>query len=202
MTKNDVNINSVVDVRLSYPNSIFSGHTTYSTLFLTPVFDVYQVLIDNVSGRLVNCYIDDMYLPHDYKRPMFMLIRSKLDGTYDKIHSILSKNSNFVYSYVAGKNDEQLLLMYVFTCPKAYEKDYDKIMAGEYSKTSDKYKGMFNKSVPTSDGTYKESAVYGILYKTNTLKKKVETFLDEKLSKEQEYFGTFVPDYEIFRYLN
>lgn len=189
-------------VEINYPNSVFTGQVTYSTLFLSPVFGIN--LDGKISNYLVNMYLNDAQLEHLYLRPLFILLKTKeIDNDFVEIDNMLQKNRNFVYTYAVGEHEDEKLYMYVFNCPDEYIVDYDKFVNGEYSKFSSKLKAKFSRVIPAGTG-YEESPLYGVLYKTPSFKKKVEKFLfndpTEHLDNESEYFGKPDSKIEIFRY--
>jgi hypothetical protein len=198
-----MNTREIINIEVKLPNSVFSGQSTYSSLFLPPVFDLN--VHGDVSDYLINAYTNDAGIQHVYTRPLFVLLATNpLDPSFKQVNTDLLRNRNCVYSYCAGSYKDEILYMYVLECPDEYREDYDKFSNGQYSKFSSKLKARFARTIPDSRGQYVESPLYGIIYKTPTFKKKVEQyiFLDptEKLDKEQEYFGTPSENIEIFRH--
>lgn len=212
MTRGDVDIKSLTRFKVEYPNSMFSGHSTYTTLFMLPAFDIH--LDDKTYKLFVNSYIDDTELKHEYNRPLFLLLKAKVDNLeeFKKIEQAILQNKNFTYVYPVGTDEDSYLFMYVLECPKRFSSDYDLFLQSKYSLFSPDYKNRFHKTVPTTDGkAYEESPLYGVLFKTEFFKKKIEnllTYINKKadvnspiiLSPTQEYFGEIKPAYEIFRY--
>lgn len=199
MTKNGVILKERTRLKVSRPNSVFSGENTYTTLFLMPAFDCFMD-----TGRykyFINSYIDDIGIKHCFKRPLFVLVKyeAHTEGLLE-LTNYLRGNKYFVYTYLAGTTDNALLRMFVFECPPKYKSDYDAFLQAKYSKFSDQYKTKFNPSFRSVTGVAVESPLYGVVYKTETLKRKVEGFIGQKLDKEQEYFGILTPEFEIFRY--
>lgn len=200
MIKNDIDIWSVASVPVNQINSPFSGDNTYSTLFLTPAFDVY--LEAHLYHTFINSYIDDAEIKHLFKRPLFALIKYK-ERTLDvkEVNAYLKSKPSYVYSYLAGTYKDCYLRVYVFECPSAFKNDYDRFIKGEYSKFSYEYKDKFNKTTTSPSGIPIESPLYGVVNKTGFLKRKMEKIMDEKLSPSQEYFGIPIPEFEVFRYV-
>lgn len=199
MTKNDTIIKEVTKIEVTRPHSVFSGDNTYTTLFVLPMYDVY--IDSRWYKNFINGYIDDVGLRHCFKRPLFVLVKYDItqEKPYEVLNHLLSRKS-FVFSYLVGTQGNELFRMFVFQCPVKYKSDYDKFIKAQYSQFSVEYKSKFNQTIRTGTGLSMESPLYGVIYKTPTLKKKVEGFIGEPLSKDQEYFGLLKPEFEIFRY--
>ena len=200
MTKSEVNIKEVMAEKVERPNSHFSEHLSYTSMFLPPMYDI---MLEPVLYRyFVNMYIDDAKLAHSYKRPLFILLQTHdlYDPDFRIFDSKFRKNRNFVYSYFVGFNENLYLQMYVFECPQDFEVDYDMFRQGMYSRFSDYLKKRFNKSVQLDDGQFEESIIWGVLHKSSIAKKRVEKIIGAKLTQEVEYFGVPTPQMEVFRY--
>lgn len=204
MTNTQINTRDIIETNISFPNSIYTGQRTYSSLFLIPAFDI--DVSSDIYDFFVNAYIDDYQLKHVYKRPLFILLETRgLTTRFKKINEQLRKHKYFIYDYVAGSYQDKILYMYVFECPDEFKNDYDRFLKGEYSKFSDKYKTRFQKSYEDERGNFIESPLYGAIYKTPTFKRKVEKLLfdpsdGQKLDPQQEYFGSPERKIEVFRY--
>jgi hypothetical protein len=92
------------------------------------------------------------------------------------------------------------LYMYVFECPPEFQRDYKRFLEGTYSKFSSSYKSRFNRTVPNREGRFVESPVYGALFKTTKVKEKIEELIGQTLGDDEEYWGRYKPEFEIFRY--
>lgn len=198
------NIRELLDLDLNLPNSPYSGHRTYSSLFLTPAFSIN--LNSDLYDYFINTYIDDYDFKHLHERPLFLLTETlTTGGSYKEVDRELRLNKNFRHTYIAGTHKGMMLIMYVFECPDEYKADYDRFLKGQYSKFSEKYKERFPKVTRDSKGKYVESPLYGAIYKTATFKKQVEKMIcdpkeGERLDPNQEYFGIPSRKIEIFRY--
>jgi len=200
MMVSEDNIKEVTHVKTTTPHSPFSGDKTYSSLFLPNMFDV--VIDRPVYDFFVNCYIDDYGLSHLFDKPLFVLLKTeKLDNYFQAVESLITSNKNFVYTYPVGTNYGGYLFMYVFECPKVFEKDYDRFKNGEYSSFSKELKMRYPRLIPMQ-GRAMESPIYGALFKTQYHRGKVEEIVGEKIEKGQELWATPKPDYEIFRFKN
>jgi hypothetical protein len=190
-----------IDVPITFPDSIFTGNRTYSSLFLAPAFDL--DFYGEAYDFFVNAYIQDREVHTAFKRPLFLLLETnEISDKFKRVHQELIANKNFVYTYCAGSFENRLLYMYVFECPDEFRDDYDKFLKGAYSKFSPKYKGCFIRLVQDVHGDFIESPLFGAIYKTRYFKKKVESLLFEPgefLDKDQEYFGVPSRKIEVFR---
>lgn len=199
-----LDIRDSLNIDFSYPDSVFTGNMTYSTLFLPPAFGI--VMDEKLASLFINAYLNDAGFKHLYERPYFILIGTdSIDDIFNEVDSDFRENPNFVYTYFVGTNKGKLLYMYVFECPPKYKDDYDRFVEGKYSTFSTDYKSKFARIIPDENGNFIESHLYGVIYKTPSLKRKVENllFLDpkEKLDKNQEYFGKPDKKVETFRYM-
>lgn len=201
MTRNEVSPKQITEVKVNNPQSVLSGANTYSTLFLIPAFDVH--LDKYLYGMFVNSYTNDMELNHVYSKPLFVLVSvdNPRDYLYLKTDMILRENKTHVYNYVVGRWQGSYLIMYVFECPEEFSADYEAFTLGKYSTFSERYKQRFTKMVPNLNGEVIESPIYGVLYKTNIMKSKIEKIIGQRLEKSQELFSVPIPEYETFRYI-
>lgn len=200
MSPTDESIKEFTHVKTSTPHSPFSGDKTYSSLFLPNMFDV--VIDRPIYDFFVNCYIDDAELNHQFKYPLFLLLKTqKLDNYFRAVENLLITNKNFVYTYPVGTNYGSYLMMYVYECPQVFLKDYDRFKNGEYSQFSKELKMRYPRMIPMQ-GRAIESPIYGVLFKTRYHRNKVEEIVGEKIEPAQELWATPKSEYEIFRFKN
>ena len=141
-----------------------------STIFILPMVLEDTKSEDIITDGFINTYIAD------FERPEFddfvLLIR--------KDNMINTESLDMVY-------DSEDDLVYVFKVPEKYLEDYFKIIAGEYSSTSESYKKA---SLAFWDMDEK-STLYKILYGVKKGKELKELLPSFSLSEEIYKMGTF-----------
>lgn len=197
MIKNEINIKQVTGLKVTRPDSLFSGDNTYSTLFLMPAFDV--VLRPGWYKHFVNAYIEDKGLKHFFKRPLFILVQYFNLKDVREMWDYFREKKSFVYSYMVAHNEGVMFRMFVFECPDKFKNDYDLFLKAKYSKFSKDYKSKFQQTVQDVNGSHIESPLYGALHKTSTWKKWLENKIGQEIDAEQECFPKLKPEYEVFR---
>lgn len=200
MTKSDIDIKKITSVSLTELHSYLSDRSTYASLFLIPAFDL--ELNAKTYELYENSFIDHEGFMHLFDRPLFTLFKvgEKEIKDFQNINKTLTSNPNFVYTYCVGRTNNYYLYMYVFECPKAFEKDYDKFLEGKYSQFSIAYKAKFMRNVMIFDGSYEESPIYGALFKTDKMRQKMEGIVGEKIDPQGEFWSPPKDEYEIFNY--
>jgi hypothetical protein len=200
MTKSDSDIKKITSVTLNEINSHFSNTSTYSTLFLIPAFDI--ELNSKVFEMFENAFVDHQDFMHLYERPLFCLFKvgEKEISKFQEITPLLISNPNFVYTYCAGRTNNFYLFMYVFECPEPYKIDYDKFLEGKYSEFSLALKSKFNNKVMLTNGVQDESPIYGALFKTSDMRRKMEAIVGQRIDVNGEFWPAPKDEFEIFNY--
>ena len=124
---------------------------------------------------LRNAYINDANIEHDFINPLFVLfkvpnIKEKPWQDFVKAASI---RDVYITDYYVGQEGTSSLYMYVFKIPKVYEDDYINFKKGRYSLMSAEYKSKFPQYLYSPSGTKRESRMWGILNKSDSLKDEV-----------------------------
>lgn len=204
MILNDVDINKTLNINITTSFSSFTGDHTKTSTFLLPMLGMYHYN-KPLSNYFVNCYLDDLSLDHDYRRPLFLLLKSSniLNLNWLDFYTSLKKLDTFVYDYYVGTlSNNKHLYMLVFETPEKWKSDYYLFKRGRYSKFSEEYKKLFPKIIKNLFQKNVESLAYGVIHKTEKLKKEVEEILKLEKGfvdsleeiwdlprKEEEYFG-------------
>lgn len=179
MKTNDVDINDVLHHKIIQTINPYNlGRFNKSTYFLLPIFGYYigtNMLFNNL---LVNLYLNDDQHENLYRKPIFFLFRTKsfLDRDWLELQKLLKKPvflDTYLNEYYLGfeKKDGVYshLYVYVYQCPKEWEKEYVYFKLGQYSRFSQEYKKKFPKEA-RSGGKIVESKIYGAINKTSSLK--------------------------------
>ena len=200
MTKNETDIYSAIQEPYKIKDAIFDGVYTKTTHFMLPGLGI-SPSSTIIRQHFVNAYIDDMGIEQSFKNPVFILLKtSEFGESWKKLEEILKSLSHFVYDYDAGMDGENYLVMFVFEYPAIYSTDYFKFIAGEYSQFSDSYKHLFKREIVNDRGFVVENAIYGVVYKTSTLKKRIEELVGESIDYTGEYWDKMSTEREIYRY--
>lgn len=91
----------------------------------------------------------------------------------------LTKNENFVDEYLVGNN-----AIIHFTINNKWKNDYSLFLDGVYSKMSLDYKQLFTKVLPSGV----KSLQWKIFDKDEELKKEIEKYIGQNISKDVDYF--------------
>lgn len=130
----------------------------------------------NICSRyLRNAYLDDKGIEHDFIRPVFMLfrVRNQKEKFWTDFCNAAQTRSTYLTDYYVGQDSDSALIMYVFQVPDKMADDYKYFKAGQYTKMSDQYKKGFEQYIFSPSGDKRESRIWGILNKSETLKDEV-----------------------------
>lgn len=200
MTKNEVSIQESQVEKYQTKETIFDGYYTKTTHFLLAGLGI-NPNSNIFKNHFLNTYIDDAGLEHNLRNPLFLLLKTReFDDSWKKLEAILKSMKFFVMEYDVGMDRDNYLVMFVFEFPEIYAPDYYKFLAGEYSKFSAPYKRLFKKEFTNDRGVVVENTIYGVVYKTPTLKKRIESRIGETFPTEAEYWEQMAPEREIYRY--
>jgi hypothetical protein len=208
MTKNEVDINELIQEHYVVPESVFDRKRTKTSHFLlNTVFPKGNVL--NMEF-FVNAFLNDDGFEHQLLRPLFVLFKFKQnDPRWYAVYKKLIEKEEYIMDYLCGTQDGKIMRMMIFQIPDKYAKDYIKFKAGQYSKFSPEYKKTFNRYTATEKGLPIESTVWRVINKSPELKKELEKFFNvpSKVSvrayqfePEDELWGIPQPKFENYRY--
>lgn len=200
MTKKGEKLENTLEEVYNVPEAHLDGKYTKTTHFM-----LYGLGINPNSNvfryNFLNAFIDDAAVDHNIKNPIFILFQTEaFNDKWKRIETILKSIPVFIYEYDVGVYKGKNLIMFAFEFPSIFGADYFKFLQGEYSKFSPEYKKLFKKEFKNEQGVSKESAIYGVINKTDSLKEKIENRIDEKLDPTKEYWEKMSPEREIFRY--
>lgn len=148
-------------------DSVYNGRYTKTALFLLPMLEL-SLRHNLVNRYLVNAYLDDKGLEHDYKRPIFLLfkVKSFMEKDWMDFSNYLRESTMLVYDYDLGVQDGHNLVMKVFETPTKWKEDYYHFKAGRYSKFSSAYKVLFPKETLDEKKQKTESLMWGVINKS------------------------------------
>lgn len=162
-----------------------TGPITKSTLFVFPMLggDKSLYMYDSL---FVNCFISTS----KYKNCVSLLYRFSGDTAFLKFESTLSTFDGFIES--SDPSPEYVL--FTFSVPSKYLKDYTHFVNGKYSKFSSAYK----KQILDFHEFNKNGELAQILYKTNERKLRLEEQLGVKLPFTAELYSIIDAEEETF----
>lgn len=175
MTKDGTNIHEILAEPYTPKTGRYNPRFNKTTQFLLPMIGL------DVSNKvlirfLVNAFLDDKELEHEFVRPLFLLfkVKSYTDKDWIDLQRLLKLRQCaefYTCDYYVGEDSatNSNLVMYVFQTPEKFKDDYYHFKSGRYSKFSPEYKKRFKKEV-LSGSEIVESKIYGAIHKTKTMK--------------------------------
>ena len=173
MTKNEVNVNDVIQETYEIPPSLYDGKFTKTAKFLLPSISL------NVRNKFVakffqNAFLGDKEYQHDIERALFILFKvDKFDEEWKVVYEALCKKKEYIMDYECGMNNDSTLIMIVFQVPEEYSNEYYRFKQGKYSKFSKEYKEFFPKMITDEVGNEVESITWGAMNLSETLRTKM-----------------------------
>jgi len=166
----------VVEFKIGDPNK--------SQVFIAPFIG--KICNDFKSTKLPTCQFRNCFIGDKTKgieNRVLLLYRFHANPIYLDFEEKLKKHPLFEQSYEVDKQHT----MFVFNLPEDSHEDYNKLIKGEYSKVSEKFKAH----ILAFHGLKKESNTGGVLYKTGIKKDSIEATINSGLPKHQ---WTKIPD--------
>ena len=161
-----------------------------TSIFMVPTLKVPK---DALKGNgFINAYVKDNRRDDQYKESIYLLFkptdldkfREFLDSEYERTKAVIED-----YDYEDG------YVVVVYQLDNKYNRDYELVKQGKYSKTSENFQKMFPKIVKiTRNGLHKDeiSLQYRIFNKAEDLK----SFWEEKLGIDLE--GVMGSNFEVW----
>lgn len=162
----------------------------WTTVFLSPIL---RRSWDWYKGYVENFYYQDAKRP-DLKEHLFLLLNSEDSDEYRALEAELEFHTYFCTKY----DPTSTQVMFVFSIPDNFKKDYALFKLGKYSQFSDDLKDMILNLEQSGKN-------YDILYRTESRRKKWERRCSNpgsviSISPEAELLDPPYPDREIYRY--
>lgn len=208
MTKNEVNIESIIQEDYVAPESEFDRKRTKTSHFmLNTVFPNSSLM---ATEFFVNAFLEDDEFKHSILRPLFLLFKVRQENKWTTIAQRLRAKNEYVLEYYCGKQDGKDLIMMVFQVPDRYAKEYLNFKAGKYSQFSDEYKKLFNRYTHNDRAQPVESTVWRVIHKSPELKRELEAYFEVpetrkigkpvKFNDDDELWGIPEPKFEFYRF--
>ena len=208
MTKNEVNIDELVEQQYRVPESIFDKNRTKTTQFmlhtLFPTPTATNTLI--LSPYFVNAFIGDSEHTTTVTRALYLLFKIPLGNkrilppAWITLYGMLTRKAEFIDDYFCGIQDDKHLIMLIFQVPEKYAHDYSNFKIGAYSKFSADYKAKFNRYTHNEKAQPVESTIWRAVHKSEQLRKEMELYLGTKFGEDDELWGRPEEKFEVYRY--
>ena len=192
MTKNNVDIDAVLreDYKVK-ENLEINGRFNKTSRFVLPMINL---SLNNkiIAKYLKNAFIDDQSVEHDFVQPVFLLfkVKNQKDKDWQDLYKLITTpgyKESFIMDYYIGQEDDNALVMFVFSVPEKWSNDYSAFKDGRYSKMSSELKNKFQKTVYAVNGEAKEGKEWGIVHKSDIIKDEVvKKFINPSTSTIEE----------------
>jgi hypothetical protein len=207
MTKNQVDIEKIIEENYIVPESVFDGKMTKTSHFmLNALFPKTSTLTS--TEYFINAFLhDEGFGSHMLPRPVFILFKVKpKDNKWTIIASKLRNKEEFLIEYFCGTQNGSNLIMMVFQVPDKWAKEYINFKAGKYSKFSEEYKKLFNRYTHDEKAQPIESIIWRVVHKAPELRKQLQDWIgrspnDYVFTEEDELWGIPTPKYEHYRHV-
>jgi len=168
---------------------------TITSIFIVPTLQIDRLKL-NVNG-FINAYIKDKNNELDYEDCVFLLFKPEslerfkdfLEDEYERTKAIVED-----YDYEGG------FVVVVYRLDKKFEKDFNLVKQGKYSKTSEEFQSLFPKKLKiiSISGKKEETSLqYKVFNKSDDVKEFWEEKLGVRFSPQQEIWEGFEEEKEI-----
>lgn len=173
-----------------------SVRRTRTTLFLMPLIGVSETkIMEHHPKMFINAHIKDVVDKE------IVVVLNKLDFPEDSTTFILLQNLN--ENFIECIEDDEEYLLY-YKVPQHFYEDFDKIIEGKYSKTSDSYKSIILNIYGVERNT-KDHIPYmhDCLYPDDLKRKLYAKYLNVEVNLIDEVSSRpRLQEYELFRTIN
>jgi len=173
-----------------------SVRRTRTTLFLMPLVGVSETkIMEHHPKMFINAHIKDVVDKE------IVVVLNKLDFPEESTTFILLQNLN--ENFIECIEDDEEYLLY-YKVPQHFYEDFDKIIEGKYSKTSDSYKSIILNIYGVERNT-KDHIPYmhDCLYPDDTKRKLYAKYLNVEVHLIDEVSSRpRLKEYELFRTIN
>lgn len=165
---------------------------TKTTRFLMPLIGITEYGLNHIHPELlINAHIKSK------EEILIYVIINKLDLPEESKDYVLLQNLNEHFVDYIEEEQEYIL---IYKLPDHFLKDYNKILKGEYSKTSDSYKQILIRVHGVQNHTESHLAtVHDCLYPTDIKRKQLADHFLVNLDFIEEVCSKPRPNYEIFK---
>lgn len=177
---------------------LYSTVLTKATRWIMPM-----IRIDNQTqtsmkygSSFTNCYVGTK--EEGYMDNFYLVYRFSGNVEYIKFEEELKNHPKF--SSMVDLDRQHV--MYIFNMNEEDKFNFKKFKNGEYSKFTDKYKKQILNftinPVNTISSKIEDTITYGVLYKTDKQKKRIEDMIGQKLDSNLEYYSIPEENNEVY----
>ena len=173
-----------------------SVRRTRTTLFLMPLIGISETkIMEHHPKMFINAHIKNTIDKE------IVVVLNKLDFAEESITFILLQNLN--ENFIECIEDDEEYLLY-YKIPQHFYEDFDKIIEGKYSKTSDEYKSIILNIYGVERNTKDHKPyMHDCLYPDDTKRKLYANYLNVDVSLIDEVSSRpRLKEYELFRTIN
>lgn len=164
---------------------------TKTTRFLMPLIGITEYGLHHIDPKLlINAYIKSK------EEILIYVVINKLDSPDESKEYVVLQNLNEHFVDYIEEEQEYIL---IYKIPEHFREDYNKILKGEYSKTSDSYKAILIRVHGIQNHTESHlTTVHDCLYPTDIKRKQLADrflvnldFIEEVCSKPRAHYEIF-----------
>lgn len=164
---------------------------TKTTVFLMPLIGVTELSLGHINPKLlINAHIKSK------EEDLIYVVINKLDLPEESSEYVLLQYLN---EYFVDYIEEEQEYILIYKIPEHFREDYNKILKGEYSKTSVSYKEIMLRVYGIQNNTKCHLAtVHDCLYPTDTKRRQLADhfvvnidFIEEVCSKPRAHYEIF-----------
>lgn len=168
---------------------------TKTTRFLMPLVGISEFNLEKIQYKLlINTYIKSL------NEQLICIVLNKLDYPEESNNFINLQNLNEHFVDYIEEEEEYIL---VYQIPSHFKNDYDLILNGKYSKTSEPYKQILIRIYGyTKNEKSRLATVYDCLYPTIEKKKQIASDFEVDYKNIEEVSSKPDITYELFKPIN
>ena len=148
---------------------------TITTIFIVPTLGIKRK--DLKDNGFINGYLEDFNHELDYKDVVYLLFKPKNLNEFRVFLEKCYEDNDLIIEDYNDNNNNKIII--IFKMKEEFKKDYNLILAGKYSKTSEKFKEQFPKTVILANGVETASLQQMIFYKHEKLARYWANFLND-----------------------
>lgn len=148
---------------------------TITTIFIVPTLGIEKATLND--NGFINGYLDDFNYDLDYEDVVYLLFKPEDLDSFKLFLEEIYKNNKLVIEDYNNEKDE---IIVIFKLKEEFKEDYQNILTGKYSLTSEEFRNNFPKTVIV-DGIQKKSLQTMIFDKDPKLARYWSNFLGSEL---------------------
>jgi len=175
-----------------------------SSIFIVPTLKISREGLKN--NGFINGYIADSRKEVQYENCCYLLFKpNNIEKFRDFLDNEYDRTLHEKYQVIDDYDYEDDYVVVVYKLDPRFKEDYDKVKQGKYSKTSDKFKELFPKTLKLyKEGKQREtySLQYRIFKKDSDLKADLQSKIygtyEDNYGKQVPYTGNWEDHWEVW----